>query len=75
MGTILLKCNCESRFQDETYGKGIRVHNVSHKAHVAYCTVCSPRQPKIMQITKAMPAIGMKMAQMADPARKPKALR
>lgn len=37
-----LKCNCEHKFQDETYGKYIRVHNQagSDKDIKYRCTVC-----------------------------------
>jgi hypothetical protein len=39
--TIILKCKCESKFQDETYGKGMRVHNIHQKdGKKASCTVC-----------------------------------
>lgn len=38
-GTKVLKCNCESKFQDEKYGKGKRVHNKSVKGY--RCTVCA----------------------------------
>lgn len=42
-GTIILPCQCKDAFQDETYGKGMRVHNKSGKdKHTAYCTNCSP---------------------------------
>lgn len=40
-GTIIMKCNCEHEFQDEVYGKGMRVHNVSPSGKAA-CTVCCP---------------------------------
>ena len=29
MGTKILSCTCKSDFQDNTYGKGLRVHNLS----------------------------------------------
>ena len=39
--TIILKCKCESQFQDETYGKGMRLHNIHQKeSKKASCTVC-----------------------------------
>lgn len=42
-GTVILKCDCQSEFQDRTYGKGMRVHNRSGKNNrIAYCTVCTP---------------------------------
>lgn len=41
--TMVLKCTCAHEFQDATYGKGNRLHNVSQKGNVkkAYCTVCN----------------------------------
>jgi len=39
--TKVLKCKCVSEFQDETYGKGMRLHNVHQKeGKKASCTVC-----------------------------------
>lgn len=40
----VLKCSCQHSFQDKQYGKGKRIHNISHckGAVVKYrCTVCS----------------------------------
>jgi len=60
-GTVVLQCTCKHDFQDQIYGKGMRLHNVSQggtgKDKVAYCTVCSPKQPKVKGV---------------DPLRKPK---
>lgn len=39
-GTKVLKCKCESKFQDETYGKGMRLHNLNSDKNKAHCTVC-----------------------------------
>lgn len=39
--TRIMRCTCQHEFQDETYGKGMRVHNVS-KSGRAVCTVCVP---------------------------------
>jgi len=40
MGTIIIsKCNCESKFQDEKYGKGNRAHKECLKEKIR-CTVC-----------------------------------
>lgn len=39
-GTVILRCTCQHDFQDKTYGKGMRVHNVTPKSK-ANCTVCS----------------------------------
>lgn len=38
-GTRILPCGCKSAFQDDTYGIGRRVHNVT-KAGGSRCTVC-----------------------------------
>jgi hypothetical protein len=49
--TIKLSCTCKSAFQDERYGAGIRIHNVTLKGgttrkeiegkpQAARCTVC-----------------------------------
>ena len=27
MGTMIKKCSCQNKYQDEQYGKGMRVHN------------------------------------------------
>ena len=36
---MIIKCACESEFQDSKYGKGNRVHNETMKG--AYrCTIC-----------------------------------
>lgn len=37
--TKMIKCNCENKFQDEKYGKQIRVANETEKGS-AKCTVC-----------------------------------
>lgn len=77
--TKILPCTCEHEFQDNTYGKGMRLHNVSqggtNKGIVAFCTVCSPRQPKIKTTTPPMPGIGMKNIQHPDPPRKGKSIK
>jgi ribosomal protein S26 len=71
MNTIILPCSYKSEFQDETYGKGRRLHNVSQKGkeRKAYCTICSPRQPKTKVTTQLNPMIGMVIADKMDPAR------
>lgn len=40
-GVKVLPCTCSHEFQDATYGKGMRLHNVN-KDGKAFCTVCSP---------------------------------
>lgn len=50
--TTVMKCTCESEFQDKTYGKGNRLFNMrDSKKHPgeAYCTVCGN---KITNATK-----------------------
>ena len=42
---MILKCNCFHKFQNKTYGKGNRVHNLCKKSMPAgilkaRCTVC-----------------------------------
>jgi len=41
-GTKIMKCKCVHTFQDKTYGKGNRVHNVKQRdSKIQYrCTVC-----------------------------------
>lgn len=42
-GTKVKQCNCKHEFQDKTYGKQIRVHNIGGvKGSLKYsCTVCN----------------------------------
>lgn len=42
-GTIVLSCTCTHEFQDDTYGMGKRLHNLSGAkgSKKARCTVCS----------------------------------
>lgn len=39
-GTKVLKCKCESQFQDVQYGKGMRLHNITEDKKKASCTIC-----------------------------------
>lgn len=44
--TITKPCTCESAYQDKTYGKGVRLHNVgggSKTVATAKCTVCGKK--------------------------------
>lgn len=41
-GVRIMRCTCTHEFQDQVYGKGMRVHNVSKTGYAA-CTVCTPR--------------------------------
>lgn len=46
MDVAVMKCSCESKFQDETYGKGNRLFNLrDQKKHPgeASCTVCGTK--------------------------------
>lgn len=47
---MIIPCNCKHEYQDETYGKGNRVHNFATKAGQGgagawRCTVCSSMKP------------------------------
>lgn len=41
---MIKKCErgCQHEFQDQTYGKSMRVHTVSKKDGAHRCTVCGP---------------------------------
>ena len=39
---VILPCSCQSKYQDERYGAGLRVHNVG--ATNASCTVCGVKK-------------------------------
>lgn len=42
MAIKIISCNCENKFQDDTYGKKMRVHNSCGKTSENYkCTVCN----------------------------------
>jgi hypothetical protein len=38
--TKVFKCYCESEFQDDKYGKGKRLCNLTARDGIARCTVC-----------------------------------
>ena len=41
MPTHIMHCTCTNRWQDRTYGVGMRVHNEQAKVpNMARCTVC-----------------------------------
>jgi len=47
-GTVIRPCSCKSKFQDEVYGKGLRVKNCCPKSDKnsssePRCTVCGTR--------------------------------
>lgn len=41
MAVVMKQCKCESTFQDNEYGKGMRVHSEADKGDK--CTVCGTR--------------------------------
>jgi hypothetical protein len=43
--TRIQSCDCKHKFQDERYGKGMRVHNVTSDGG-ARCTVCGVAKQK-----------------------------
>lgn len=66
-GTKVLRCSCHHDYQDEKYGKGMRVHNLvtaKGKPLGWACTVCTPRRLPAdkMAATERNPAFGMGMA-------------
>ncbi|MEW6482869.1 MAG: hypothetical protein AB1397_07765 [bacterium] len=42
---MIKQCNCENNFQDERYGKGMRVFNTAGKGTKLRCTVCGREIP------------------------------
>ena len=40
MPAIIKPCNCQSEFQDNAYGKGLRVHSEKKEGKEAKCTIC-----------------------------------
>lgn len=58
MSTIIMPCTCKDEYQDARYGKGNRVHNVSNKTKdkIAYCTVCSPSNSRVLRHYFVAPA-------------------
>lgn len=49
--TILASHTCASRFQDETYGRNIRVFNL-RKNGSGNCTVCGQNKPGLAAAAK-----------------------
>ena len=43
-GTMVKQCSCSSEFQDKTYGKGMRLHNVKEDGKGGKCTVCGAKR-------------------------------
>lgn len=44
MPSKLLKCSCESEFQDKMYGPSIRLHTYTMKDATYRCTCCGKTQ-------------------------------
>ena len=40
MAAVIKPCTCQSEFQDNMYGKGMRVHSEKKVGREAKCTVC-----------------------------------
>lgn len=50
---MLLKCSCQSDFQDKRYGKGQRVHNERKDPKAGpRCTVCGKEYIKVAPASK-----------------------
>ena len=51
--TEIIQCNCKSEFQDEIYGKGMRLANIAgkDKPSAYHCTVCG-REYRIGEVKK-----------------------
>lgn len=43
MEAIIRKCTCNHEFQDNEYGKGMRLFTVGDKSGEAKCTVCGKK--------------------------------
>ena len=56
MPTKVMKCYCESKFQDKEYGKGNRVYNEVAKDGNYRCTVCGKSQSGGLTAVKKSPA-------------------
>lgn len=48
--TTIKQCSCKNKYQDEKYGKGMRVMNYAPKLHNSAggwrCTVCATKYTK-----------------------------
>ena len=42
-GTIVKQCTCVSSYQDKTYGKQMRLHNLKEDGKGGKCTVCGAK--------------------------------
>ena len=43
MPVTIKKCDCNSKYQDDLYGKGNRVYNLAEKSAKGTCTVCGKK--------------------------------
>lgn len=43
-GTTIKQCKCVNEFQDRTYGKGMRLHNLKEGDKGGKCTVCGDKK-------------------------------
>ena len=43
-GSHIARCSCEHKYQDEKYGKGMRLHTLSADGRTASCTVCENKK-------------------------------
>jgi len=53
--SIVLPCTCKNEFQDETYGKNKRLHNIDAEGKKASCTVCEGSARYNKRNSKATP--------------------
>ena len=47
--TTILTCECEHKYQDRKYGKGLRVHNAGKQSQGSQrynCSVCGKRKER-----------------------------
>lgn len=51
---MIINCVCASKYQDEKYGRGKRVHTVGFKEY--RCTVCGRTAPRPDPVTSAKTA-------------------
>jgi len=50
--TTVLRCKCTSEFQDITYGKGMRLHNITQDGKKASCTICEGSAKNAKRVSK-----------------------
>ena len=47
---MIKACTCSHKFQDQQYGKQMRVHTVSKDGKEFRCTVCGPKPRDIQRV-------------------------